>query len=212
VASGRRDTILVRSYIDEEPNRLLRLHSGRGEVSERLKELASKASVGGTLPWVQIPPSPPKFRFCFHSVHGLAVLVYLWRPLRFKKSDRIECPSASHIGTATEKGPDPAAKGELLSWVKTPVVLSMVYAETLLDLEDYGAPTSKEFYALKPGTYSLSAQFNRMPFPRDAFRVQTVGFGRLRLQPAGERSYDMVNPEAGGSPTSNTLQFEVPTR
>src|SRR6267142_2778518 len=30
-----------------------------GEVSERLKELASKASVGGTLPWVQIPPSPP---------------------------------------------------------------------------------------------------------------------------------------------------------
>jgi hypothetical protein len=126
--------------------------------------------------------------------------VYLWRPLRFKKSDRIECPSASHIGTATEKGPDPAAKGELLSWVKTPVVLSMVYAKTLLDLEDYGAPTSKEFYALKPGTYSLAAQFNRMPFPRDAFRVQTVGFGRLRLQPAGERSYDMVNPEAGGPP------------
>jgi hypothetical protein len=33
----------------------------RGEVSERLKELASKASVGGTLPWVQIPPSPPFF-------------------------------------------------------------------------------------------------------------------------------------------------------
>jgi hypothetical protein len=31
----------------------------RGEVSERLKELASKASVGETLPWVQIPPSPP---------------------------------------------------------------------------------------------------------------------------------------------------------
>ena len=33
--------------------------NGRGEVSERLKELASKASVGGTLPWVRIPPSPP---------------------------------------------------------------------------------------------------------------------------------------------------------
>jgi hypothetical protein len=28
-------------------------------VSERLKELASKASVGETQPWVQIPPSPP---------------------------------------------------------------------------------------------------------------------------------------------------------
>src|SRR6266404_9425676 len=34
-------------------------YKSRGEVSERLKELASKASVGGTLPWVQIPPSPP---------------------------------------------------------------------------------------------------------------------------------------------------------
>src|ERR1700730_13095960 len=36
-------------------------YKSRGEVSERLKELASKASVGGTLPWVQIPPSPPFF-------------------------------------------------------------------------------------------------------------------------------------------------------
>src|SRR5207245_10135947 len=35
----------------------------RGEVSERLKELASKASVGGTLPWVRIPPSPPYLFF-----------------------------------------------------------------------------------------------------------------------------------------------------
>jgi hypothetical protein len=34
---------------------------------------------------------------------------------------------------ATETGPDPAAKGELLSWLKVPVVLSMVYAETLLE-------------------------------------------------------------------------------
>jgi hypothetical protein len=34
-------------------------YTNRGEVSERLKELASKASVGGTLPWVRIPPSPP---------------------------------------------------------------------------------------------------------------------------------------------------------
>jgi hypothetical protein len=28
-------------------------------VSERSKELASKASVGETQPWVRIPPSPP---------------------------------------------------------------------------------------------------------------------------------------------------------
>src|SRR5579863_1245820 len=39
---------------------------GRGEVSERLKELASKASVGGTLPWVRIPPSPPFARSSSH--------------------------------------------------------------------------------------------------------------------------------------------------
>src|ERR1700756_3584600 len=31
----------------------------RGEVTERLKVLASKASVGETPPRVQIPPSPP---------------------------------------------------------------------------------------------------------------------------------------------------------
>jgi hypothetical protein len=37
----------------------------RGEVSERLKELASKASVGEILPWVRIPPSPPYFHNCY---------------------------------------------------------------------------------------------------------------------------------------------------
>src|ERR1700674_1949638 len=31
----------------------------RGEVTERLKVLASKASVRETVPWVRIPPSPP---------------------------------------------------------------------------------------------------------------------------------------------------------
>ena len=35
----------------------------RGEVSERSKELASKASVGETPPWVRIPPSPPSLSF-----------------------------------------------------------------------------------------------------------------------------------------------------
>jgi hypothetical protein len=32
---------------------------------------------------------------------------------------------------ATELGNDPAKKGEPLSWLKAPVVLLMVYAETL---------------------------------------------------------------------------------
>ena len=31
----------------------------RGEVTERFKVLASKASVRETVPWVRIPPSPP---------------------------------------------------------------------------------------------------------------------------------------------------------
>src|ERR1700686_630232 len=34
----------------------------RGEVSERLKEIASKGSVGEILPWVRIPPSPPSLQ------------------------------------------------------------------------------------------------------------------------------------------------------
>ena len=69
-----------------------------------------------------------------------------------------------------------------------------------VDLDDYWAPTFKGFYTLKPGTYSLAAQFNRMPFPKRIFVVQAVG----------QRSFDMVNPRDGG--TSNTLQFEVPSR
>ena len=32
-----------------------------GGVSERPKERASKARVGATSPWVQIPPPPPSF-------------------------------------------------------------------------------------------------------------------------------------------------------
>src|ERR1700731_2757694 len=36
--------------------------NGRGEVTERLKVLASKASVRETVPWVRIPPSPPYLR------------------------------------------------------------------------------------------------------------------------------------------------------
>lgn len=69
-----------------------------------------------------------------------------------------------------------------------------------VDLDDYWAPTFKGFYTLKPGTYSLAAQFNRMTFPKRTFVVQEVG----------QRSFDMVNPRDGS--TSNTLQFEVPSR
>jgi hypothetical protein len=69
-----------------------------------------------------------------------------------------------------------------------------------VDLDDYWAPTSKEFN-MTPGTYSLAAHFNRVSRKRE-FRVQPIGGG----------SFDTVNPEAGGPPTSNTLQFEVPSR
>jgi hypothetical protein len=34
-------------------------------VAERLKALASKASVRETVPWVQIPPSPPLVKLIF---------------------------------------------------------------------------------------------------------------------------------------------------
>src|SRR6202166_5269331 len=56
----------------------------RGEVSERLKELASKASVGETLPWVQIPPSPPYFRLCFHTLTASLLNLYLFCPRHFQ--------------------------------------------------------------------------------------------------------------------------------
>src|SRR5216683_7757773 len=69
----------------------------RGEVTERLKVLASKASVRETVPWVRIPPSPPFFLFCSQSVRTAAFFVYLWRPLRFEERNRIVCPSALHI-------------------------------------------------------------------------------------------------------------------
>src|SRR6185437_10232876 len=58
----------------------LRKHPRIGEVSERLKELASKASVGETQPWVRIPPSPPYPRtsvllaysnLCYSMIHFL---------------------------------------------------------------------------------------------------------------------------------------------
>src|SRR5712671_933797 len=56
----------------------------RGEVSERLKELASKASVGGTLPWVQIPPSPPFFKLCFHTLTASLLNLYMFCPCHFQ--------------------------------------------------------------------------------------------------------------------------------
>src|SRR5882672_2752078 len=47
-------------YIAEQQIPLLNLRlNDRGEVAERLKALASKASVRETVPWVRIPPSPP---------------------------------------------------------------------------------------------------------------------------------------------------------
>src|SRR6266478_9445516 len=48
-----------------------------GEVTERLKVLASKASVGETPPWVQIPPSPP---FSLRSPQGVGGSTF--RPFR----------------------------------------------------------------------------------------------------------------------------------
>ena len=54
---------------EQKASATINRHHHCGEVSERLKELASKASVGEILPWVRIPPSPPIFRLYFHSVN-----------------------------------------------------------------------------------------------------------------------------------------------
>jgi hypothetical protein len=98
---------------------------------------------------------------------------------------------------------------------KEALYLPLPVAATLsfpVHLEDYVALTSKEFYAPKLGTCTLAAQFNRMPFPPTASTFQTPSLVGLEPQPGVVRVFDMVNAEAGGSPTTNTLQFEVPTR
>ncbi len=77
----------------------------RGEVSERLKELASKASVGGTLPWVRIPPSPPSYVRRCEPVCRQAGFE------RHATSVKLECPERVHpapnlrgFGTDESKG------------------------------------------------------------------------------------------------------------
>jgi hypothetical protein len=55
------------------------LRNNLGEVAERLKALASKASVRETVPWVQIPPSPPYLQVAdfpaFESVVSISTFV-----------------------------------------------------------------------------------------------------------------------------------------
>src|SRR5271168_607458 len=66
----------------------------RGEVTERLKVLASKASVRETVPWVRIPPSPP--------------LLFYPRSKPFRKSGAAKSPGLPEVirltsGLANEK-------------------------------------------------------------------------------------------------------------
>ena len=76
-----------------------------------------------------------------------------------------------------------------------------------VDLHNYWAASPKEFEdKLKPGTYSLEAQF--IGFIGTDHRLPLAGVrGQVLLLQA---SFDMVNPKIGGLPTSNKLQFEVP--
>ena len=53
---------------------------GRGEVTERLKVLASKASVRETVPWVRIPPSPPLPCFSWVTNRGACQLTLALLP------------------------------------------------------------------------------------------------------------------------------------
>src|SRR5436190_17424250 len=52
----------------------LTIRPASGRVAEWLKALDSKSSVVVRLPWVQIPPLPPKF-FCCLSFSSFAVLI-----------------------------------------------------------------------------------------------------------------------------------------
>jgi hypothetical protein len=74
-----------------------------------------------------------------------------------------------------------------------------------VDLDSYWSAASKEFdRSLKPGSYSLVAQFNgsietnvRRPFPR---QQEIPG-----QQPGLVFTFDIVNPQVIGIPTSNRL-------
>src|SRR5215510_10507556 len=68
-------------------------NADRGEVTERLKVLASKASVGETPPWVRIPPSPPFSILCFLSVRATVLALYPFCTFLH----RVILPGAAHI-------------------------------------------------------------------------------------------------------------------
>jgi hypothetical protein len=70
------DAIVVANFLPNLPHFVEPITIQSGEVSERLNELASKASVGETQPGVRIPPSPP---FFFDESPQLA---RLWNPER----------------------------------------------------------------------------------------------------------------------------------
>src|SRR5580704_9581344 len=75
----------------------VRMRNSRGEVTERLKVLASKASVRETVPWVRIPPSPPEFPPCLLSVRAHAFGVSSGVPLSRRESQRILRPDPFNI-------------------------------------------------------------------------------------------------------------------
>src|SRR5713101_3632992 len=90
-------------------------------VVEKVPTWSFTSSVRGLIPL--LPAPSVKFPFTSNAPGGPKVISAL--------SVKAAKGTVDWAAIATDKGNDPAAKGEPLTGVKAPVVLSMVYAETL---------------------------------------------------------------------------------
>ena len=92
----------------------------------------------------------------------------------------------------------------------------------LVDVHNYWTIASKQFdLSLRPGTYSLVAQFNafaetnlREPLSAQGYMPLAGTFYVVYLQPNGVpgATFDIVYSQPNGIPTSNKVQFEVRSR
>src|SRR3984893_8376661 len=95
-----------------------------GMVMEKVPTFSCTGSVAGAIPSNPLPVPGVKLPNVTKAFSSMSITAC-----------GLNVANGSVVATtaiATETEPLPAKKGELLSWVKAPVVLSIVYAETLL--------------------------------------------------------------------------------
>jgi hypothetical protein len=94
-----------------------------GRVMEKVPTFSCTGSVAGAIPSNPLPVPRVKLPNVTKAFSSMSITAC-----------GLNVANGSVVLTtaiATETGAVPAAKGEVLSWVKAPVVLSMVYADTV---------------------------------------------------------------------------------